>query len=126
MGRPCSIGQIANLSQDDSSPRIGRDYEGGPLSRNGEVSASSSNQGSVGFKMLPGARRVDAGSAARFFYCAKGSRQDRSEGWASSSSPAVSADATMRDVENADWATRNGNHHPTMKLTDLMRYLCRR
>lgn len=37
----------------------------------------------------------------------------------------MSSDATMRDVENADWAARNGNHHPTVKPTDLMRYLCR-
>ncbi len=37
------------------------------------------------------------GSAARFFYCAKASRADRGE----------------------------GNKHPTVKPTDLMRYLCR-
>jgi len=39
----------------------------------------------------------DSGSAARFFYCAKASKRDRDE----------------------------GNHHPTVKPTDLMRYLCR-
>lgn len=38
-----------------------------------------------------------AGSAARFFYCAKASKADREE----------------------------GNAHPTVKPTDLMRYLCR-
>ena len=38
----------------------------------------------------------DSGSAARFFYCAKASKADRGE-----------------------------NHHPTVKPTDLMRYLCR-
>lgn len=69
--------------------------------------------------------RSDSGSAARFFYCAKASRQDRNEGLASSTSPAVSAEATMRDVEGADWPARNGNHHPTVKPTTLMRYLCR-
>lgn len=31
----------------------------------------------------------------------------------------------MRDRETADWPARNGNHHPTVKPTDLMRYLCR-
>lgn len=41
--------------------------------------------------------RGDAGSAARFFYAAKASRKDRGE----------------------------GNTHPTVKPTDLMRYLCR-
>jgi DNA modification methylase len=39
----------------------------------------------------------DTGSAARFFYCAKASKRDRDE----------------------------GNIHPTVKPTDLMRYLCR-
>lgn len=67
----------------------------------------------------------DAGSAARFFYCAKASRADRNEGLASSSVPAVGTSATMREREDADWASRNGNHHPTVKPTDLMRYLCR-
>jgi site-specific DNA-methyltransferase (adenine-specific) len=43
------------------------------------------------------ARAPDAGSAARFFYCAKASKADRGE----------------------------GNTHPTVKPTDLMRYLCR-
>jgi site-specific DNA-methyltransferase (adenine-specific) len=38
-----------------------------------------------------------SGSAARFFYCAKASKADRDE----------------------------GNNHPTVKPTDLMRYLCR-
>jgi hypothetical protein len=41
----------------------------------------------------------DSGSAARFFYCAKASKRDRNEG-------AI-------------------NNHPTVKPTDLMRYLCR-
>jgi site-specific DNA-methyltransferase (adenine-specific) len=39
----------------------------------------------------------DNGSAARFFYCAKASRSERGE----------------------------GNNHPTVKPTALMRYLCR-
>jgi DNA modification methylase len=39
----------------------------------------------------------DSGSAARFFYCAKASKKDRDD----------------------------GNTHPTVKPTDLMRYLCR-
>lgn len=67
----------------------------------------------------------DSGSAARFFYCPKASRTDRNEGLVSSSTPAVTTDATMRDCEIADWSTRNGNHHPTVKPTDLMAYLCR-
>jgi len=65
--------------------------------RSDEPSANSENVGAVGFKMKPGARRIDSGSAARFFYCAKASKHDRGE----------------------------GNTHPTVKPTDLMRWLCR-
>lgn len=81
--------------------------------------------GGTNFAMKPGARRLDSGSAARFFYCAKASRSDRNEGIGGSDIPAVETDATMRDRETADWQERNGNHHPTVKPTDLMAYLCR-
>ena len=67
----------------------------------------------------------DSGSAARFFYCAKASRADRNEGCVSGDAPAVANGATMRDREDADWSARNGNHHPTVKPTDLMAHLCR-
>jgi site-specific DNA-methyltransferase (adenine-specific) len=64
-------------------------------------------------------------SAARFFYCAKTSRIDRNEGLESNRKPILQRDSTMRDCENVDWSKRNGNFHPTVKPTDLMRYLCR-
>lgn len=84
---------------------------------------------------------TDSGSAARFFkqceydaedieaatlfYCAKASRRDRNEGLLIGSTPAVAANATMSDVEHADWSKRNGNFHPTVKPTDLCRWLLR-
>ncbi|WP_460067201.1 DNA methyltransferase [Pseudomonas sp. H1_G08] len=74
---------------------------------------------------VSGAFHSDSGSAARFFYCAKTSRKDRNEGLLSSDAPAVAKDATMRDCETAEWSTRNGNSHPTVKPTDLMAYLLR-
>lgn len=42
-----------------------------------------------------------------------------------SDKPAVATNATMREREDADWPARNGNHHPTVKPTDLMAYLVR-
>jgi site-specific DNA-methyltransferase (adenine-specific) len=84
-----------------------------------------SGNGGTNFAMKPGARRLDTGTAARFFYCAKASRADRNEGIGGSETPAVQAEATMRDRETADWQERNGNFHPTVKPTDLMAYLCR-
>jgi DNA modification methylase len=50
-----------------------------------------------GQEECPAPRGAETGSAARFFYCAKASKRDRGE----------------------------GNTHPTVKPTDLMRYLCR-
>ncbi|WP_335951276.1 site-specific DNA-methyltransferase [Acinetobacter beijerinckii] len=64
-------------------------------------------------------------SAARFFYCAKANRTDRNEGTESSKTPMLQKNSTMRDCENVDWSKRNGNFHPTVKPTELMRYLCR-
>ena len=72
--------------------------------------------------------RGDAGSSARFFYCAKADRGDRNDGlrgrakkplnWSSGTqSPGTfQAPGTDRSSEN---------HHPTVKPTDLMRYLCK-
>lgn len=75
----------------------------------------------------------DSGSAARFFYCAKASKEDREEGL--ESLPVRSAgDVTDRkdgsdglNSPRAGAGRTNGsrNHHPTVKPTDLMRYLCR-
>lgn len=71
----------------------------------------------------------DSGSAARFFYCAKASRADRDEGleeFAMQLSPKLSGGEFRPDgrhITSKENASRN--HHPTVKPTDLMRWLCR-
>ena len=71
-----------------------------PLQQSG---ANPTRRGGMGYHGADGQdccnapRGADSGSAARFFYTAKASRDDRSD----------------------------GNTHPTVKPTDLMRYLCR-
>jgi site-specific DNA-methyltransferase (adenine-specific) len=64
--------------------------------------------------------------AARFFYCAKASKKDRDEGL-ESFSEAKTNDGRKIDADNAyqRGATLRKNIHPTVKPTDLMRYLCR-
>ncbi|WP_315128030.1 site-specific DNA-methyltransferase [Comamonas antarctica] len=122
---PDAPGQLANAST-STAPRNGQHIYGAlRRGRGDEPSAESENAGAVGFKMQPGMRRTDSGSAARFFYCAKASRTDRNEGLPNGGAPAVAACATMREREIADWPARNGNHHPTVKPTALMAYLCR-
>lgn len=89
------------------------------------------NVGAKGGKMFGGSKQDvlekpeyrDAGSAARFFYCAKTSPKDRHEGL-ESPGPQFSHGATLRTIENVGKG-RDGNFHPTVKPTELMRYLCR-
>jgi DNA modification methylase len=71
----------------------------------------------------------DDGSAARFFYCAKANKRDRNEG--------LDGFEARREHDGRQEGKPNGsnprnrtndakvNHHPTVKPTDLMRYLCR-
>lgn len=76
--------------------------------------------------------RGDAGSAARFFYCAKASKRDRDEGLeAFEKSLPPSAIARVSQLQGNEATcisnTKNprANTHPTVKPTALMRYLCR-
>lgn len=116
---PDAKGQLADVSATAPSAKTSNVY--GAMRRGGEASQDSDNEGAVGFKMKPGARRLDAGSAARFFYCAKASRKDRNEGMQDPGAQ-FKHGTTLRAVENTD---TTGNNHPTVKPTDLMAYLCR-
>jgi site-specific DNA-methyltransferase (adenine-specific) len=67
----------------------------------------------------------DSGSAARFFYCAKASRKDRDEGLGGFEEVARNNRAEGgKSVLEVSGATSK-NHHPTVKPTNLMQYLCR-
>ena len=92
-------------------------------------------------KDKPNQARVmgDDGSAARFFYCAKASKRDRNEGLdgfeikelrGGGGRVAAGYDESTQDLKEAARKygavkTAKANHHPTVKPTDLMRYLCR-
>jgi site-specific DNA-methyltransferase (adenine-specific) len=71
----------------------------------------------------------DSGSAARFFYCAKASKRDRNEGLDDFEAKRDHDGRKDGGVggDNPRNRTNNEklNHHPTVKPTDLMRYLCR-
>lgn len=93
---PAAPGQQADISTTAPSPKTSNVY--GAMRRDGEASANRryADVGVTNFAALPGQRRGDSGSAARFFYSAK-----------------------------ADAADRLGSKHPTVKPVDLMAYLCR-
>lgn len=81
------------------------------------------------------------GDAARFFYCAKASRSDRDQGLELSDGREIAAkgNGLARSCATCGASTLEGcdcpdrtfvnptrkNFHPTVKPTDLMRYLCR-
>ena len=73
----------------------------------------------------------DEGSAARFFYCPKASKSDRDEGC--EELPTQEKPAHMRtgngtgetSMTDGFQPTQRKNTHPTVKPTELMRYLCR-
>ena len=87
----------ANLIHDGSEEVLA----GFPYTKSGALNAGHAQGagmfGKVGGDSILRDYGGDAGSAARFFYCAKASKRDRGE----------------------------GNNHPTVKPTDLMAYLCR-
>lgn len=77
---------------------------------------------------IPGTFFGDTGSAARFFYCAKASRKDRNEGCEGMVQKMPVAPNGAENAVSANRGSRSGpreNHHPTVKPTALMRYLCR-
>lgn len=91
----------ANFIHDGSEEVL----EGFPYTKSGAMSGEYNNtimaqsNGNRDGKTIKLTQQANEGSAARFFYCAKTSKSDRNEGAL--------------------------NHHPTVKPTQLMRYLCR-
>jgi site-specific DNA-methyltransferase (adenine-specific) len=78
----------------------------------------------------------DNGSAARFFYCPKTSKKDRNEGCEDFEDKKPAYESHRANYENTKGIEtpyagtgRSGkdfkNNHPTVKPTELMRYLCR-
>lgn len=123
---PDAPGQLADISTTAPSQKTSGIY--GAMKREGEPSQNDANEGAVGFNMKPGARRLDTGSAARFFYCAKVGRAERDVGLQGFEKKAMNWSSGEKSPgtfqsENTDRSARN--HHPTVKPVELMRYLIR-
>lgn len=73
--------------------------------------------------------RNDEGSAARFFYCAKASKADREAGCHGlpTKRGGMVSNTSGQHITRRDGGDpgERANHHPTVKPTELMRYLCR-
>jgi site-specific DNA-methyltransferase (adenine-specific) len=128
----------ANLIHDGSDEVVGLfPQSNGMIGMTKHASGTNSVYGDYSRtdKSLGGSGSPDKGSAARFFYCAKASKKDRDEGLEgftdkqAAGLPMRSADGERGgeglDGTKTDRLTIRKNVHPTVKPTDLMRYLCR-
>jgi DNA modification methylase len=116
----------ANLIH-DGSPEVVAEF---PLETGGKaaVTGTEPSAASVGRSTNPRDRVAamfygDSGSASRFFWCPKTAASERHEGL-EHPGPQFTKGSTLRDSENVR-AEKRGNHHPTVKPVDLMRYLVR-
>ena len=122
----------ANLIHDGSEEVVGlfpEQQSGANPSRRGSQKFRTAYGEFAGNEECVSHRGADSGSAARFFYCAKASKADRDEGC-----DGLAERLTMRYGEKAQGPlpqqtpskpVPQRNHHPTVKPTALMRYLCR-
>ena len=92
------------------------------------------NGGAFGLPGVVSGHDDPGGSAARFFYCAKASQQDRDEGCAALTEQVIRiTEGHGRGAINTSKGDGTGirenhprrNTHPTVKPIALMRYLCR-
>jgi len=129
--RPVTGRFPANVMHDGSDEVVGAF----PLTSSGGYPPAGGMRTQVSVFGAPTARGEPAfggseGSAARFFYCAKASKRDRDEGCEHLSPQAAgmvsenSGQHVTRRDEGYEVAQR-ANFHPTVKPTDLMRYLVR-
>ncbi len=140
----------ANLIPDGSEEVVGLfpQAAGGNFPAGGKLSKGSDNAYGAFLGNNQEARSMgDSGSAARFFYCAKASKRDRDEGcegleerdradqsaWVRKCNvcgdtfcdPQTRRPQCGHDDFSFVSMSPRRNHHPTVKPTDLMRYLCR-
>lgn len=134
----------ANILHDGSDEAI----EGFPNTGSSISSNTNSNGGDfpdntikLGLKQIQRNGFNDSGSAARYFYCVKASKRDRNEGCEDLEEKSIGdkgnglgrvcetcGTSILKPCECPDRSFINPsvkNNHPTVKPTELMKYLCR-
>jgi len=123
---PMAPGQIAPVKYGDDL-KTGGIY--GAMKRDSRPGGFGNVGAEKGDPVPNGPQYCDTGSAARFFYCAKASKEDRNEGCGGLP---VKTGGMVSNTSGQHITRRDGgapgptaNHHPTVKPTDLMAHLCR-
>jgi site-specific DNA-methyltransferase (adenine-specific) len=108
-----------------------------PVTTSGKMKAGTPYPGGNVYGAPSGETKADTygdtGSAARFFYCAKASKRDRDEGLEGFEEKSVAQEYGLKTSVDTREGRSEGNRtnaaransHPTVKATELMRYLCR-
>ena len=107
-----------------------------PVTKSGKpgVKQGGNNGPAYGKESRPAGTQMggfgDEGSASRFFYCAKASKQERNKGFDIELTPNERPPGEAFGETHQYGLTENsiqndGNNHPTVKPVDLMKYLCR-
>lgn len=119
----------ANIILDEEAGKL-LDGQSG-ISKTGDIKPYEQKNTDSYSGSMPSIRDVyfkgDKGGASRFFYCAKASQSDRNDGLSGFDKKS----SKKFDGGNFDSASTNANDrtslnfHPTVKPTELMRYLCR-
>lgn len=121
----------ANLLLDEEAAALLDEQSGTLTSNSGNLTFSSRLQGVAYGKYNAGPTSgiSDSGGASRFFYVAKASKRDRDEGLGDMElreAHKMSGGECIADGRTAAKGKAMArNHHPTVKPTQLMRYLCR-
>lgn len=119
----------ANIVLDEYTAELLDEQSGVSVSRPTAIGGTlgSSRSMSGGLTQAYGSSHNDSGGASRFFYVAKASKTDRNEGL-DALEPKRHSDCVTDDGIGGDNPANRTNHakqnfHPTVKPTDLMRYL---
>jgi site-specific DNA-methyltransferase (adenine-specific) len=127
----------ANVIHDGSEevlqgfPNTGNGNGGKPYNYSGKEYDNKKTSMFNGDKPQAPSNFNDSGNASRFFYCAKASKSDRNEGCDNLNDkhfqmrPFADEDSDKSVLKNRMNSKSGKNHHPTVKPTELMRYLCR-
>jgi DNA modification methylase len=119
----------ANFIHDGSEEVVGLfpQSNGGAFPKKSNIPTGKHYDGGWGAVDNKERTEMGSGSAARFFYCAKASKADRDagcEGIDARFAPTMGNGIGGKE-HDPETASPKRNHHPTVKPTDLMRYLCR-
>jgi len=116
----------ANLVHDGSEEALAGFPDSDPHFSDTPIKATGLGFGSTSNGGTRERRPKDAGSAARFFYSPKASKADREEGLDAFPAETVTdGRETPNNTPRQRGTTERRNTHPTVKPTELMRYLCR-